>query len=184
MLICLLFAQLIPKLTTNVMNELEKILDNRPVRPPMISTLALNQRWQSLAARPRRSKSHSPCPDAVTGLVAVPLASASSPTSPTQSASLHDMTNMRKSASTFSIDGGSGEPTGHHHVRVVNSWNQRVPACKMQWLTGDAPNQLAGDPQSTTPPSSVSSVSISLPETPSSNDRSIKTSSSSDDPRN
>jgi len=35
--------QLIPKLSTTVMNELEKILDNRPVRPPMISTLALKE---------------------------------------------------------------------------------------------------------------------------------------------
>jgi voltage-dependent potassium channel beta subunit len=36
--------QLIPKLSTTVMNELEKILDNRPVRPPMVSTLAMSQR--------------------------------------------------------------------------------------------------------------------------------------------
>ncbi|XP_035714701.1 voltage-gated potassium channel subunit beta-2 isoform X1 [Folsomia candida] len=33
--------QIIPRLTSTVMNELETILDNRPVRPPMISTLAL-----------------------------------------------------------------------------------------------------------------------------------------------
>ena len=38
--------QLIPKLNANIMNEIERILDNKPSRPPMISTLAL--RWQSI----------------------------------------------------------------------------------------------------------------------------------------
>jgi hypothetical protein len=38
--------QLVPKLNTNTMNELERILDNKPIRPPMVSTLAL--RWQSV----------------------------------------------------------------------------------------------------------------------------------------
>uniref|UniRef100_A0A1B6BY05 NADP-dependent oxidoreductase domain-containing protein n=1 Tax=Clastoptera arizonana TaxID=38151 RepID=A0A1B6BY05_9HEMI len=33
--------QLVPKLNTNTMNELERILDNKPCRPPMVSTLAL-----------------------------------------------------------------------------------------------------------------------------------------------
>ncbi|XP_065348532.1 voltage-gated potassium channel subunit beta-2 [Cloeon dipterum] len=33
--------QLVPKLNTNIMGELERILENKPVRPPMISTLAL-----------------------------------------------------------------------------------------------------------------------------------------------
>ncbi|XP_011313874.1 voltage-gated potassium channel subunit beta-2 [Fopius arisanus] len=33
--------QLIPKLNTNMMNEMERILDNKPCRPPMVSTLAL-----------------------------------------------------------------------------------------------------------------------------------------------
>jgi aryl-alcohol dehydrogenase-like predicted oxidoreductase len=33
--------QLVPKLNTNTMNELERILDNKPIRPPMVSTLAL-----------------------------------------------------------------------------------------------------------------------------------------------
>ncbi|XP_017799410.1 PREDICTED: voltage-gated potassium channel subunit beta-2 isoform X2 [Habropoda laboriosa] len=33
--------QLIPKLNANIMNEIERILDNKPSRPPMISTLAL-----------------------------------------------------------------------------------------------------------------------------------------------
>ncbi|XP_043286141.1 voltage-gated potassium channel subunit beta-2 isoform X2 [Venturia canescens] len=33
--------QLIPKLNTNMMNEIERILDNKPCRPPMVSTLAL-----------------------------------------------------------------------------------------------------------------------------------------------
>ncbi|KAK0177941.1 hypothetical protein PV328_001935 [Microctonus aethiopoides] len=33
--------QLIPKLNTNMMNEIERILDNKPSRPPMVSTLAL-----------------------------------------------------------------------------------------------------------------------------------------------
>ncbi|KAF4533265.1 hypothetical protein B566_EDAN010500 [Ephemera danica] len=40
---CLLLgaASLVPKLNTNTMSELERILDNKPVRPPMVSTLAL-----------------------------------------------------------------------------------------------------------------------------------------------
>lgn len=38
--------QLIPKLNAGIMSELERILDNKPSRPPMISTLAL--RWQSM----------------------------------------------------------------------------------------------------------------------------------------
>lgn len=38
--------QLIPKLNANIMSEIERILDNKPSRPPMISTLAL--RWQSM----------------------------------------------------------------------------------------------------------------------------------------
>ncbi|VEN40512.1 unnamed protein product [Callosobruchus maculatus] len=33
--------QLIPKLNSNVIMEIERILENRPIRPPMISTLAL-----------------------------------------------------------------------------------------------------------------------------------------------
>ncbi|XP_034947370.1 voltage-gated potassium channel subunit beta-2 isoform X2 [Chelonus insularis] len=33
--------QLIPKLNTTMMNEIERILDNKPSRPPMVSTLAL-----------------------------------------------------------------------------------------------------------------------------------------------
>ncbi|KAG7201480.1 hypothetical protein KM043_004240 [Ampulex compressa] len=33
--------QLIPKLNANIMNEIERILDNKPSRPPMVSTLAL-----------------------------------------------------------------------------------------------------------------------------------------------
>ncbi|XP_053950208.1 voltage-gated potassium channel subunit beta-2-like [Anastrepha ludens] len=33
--------QLLPRLSTSVMMELERILENKPVRPPMISTLAL-----------------------------------------------------------------------------------------------------------------------------------------------
>ncbi|XP_053993745.1 voltage-gated potassium channel subunit beta-2 isoform X1 [Hylaeus anthracinus] len=33
--------QLIPKLNANIMTEIERILDNKPSRPPMISTLAL-----------------------------------------------------------------------------------------------------------------------------------------------
>jgi hypothetical protein len=33
--------QIVPKLTTAVVAELERILDNKPVRPPMISTLAM-----------------------------------------------------------------------------------------------------------------------------------------------
>ncbi|XP_075211987.1 potassium voltage-gated channel subfamily A regulatory beta subunit hyperkinetic isoform X2 [Lycorma delicatula] len=33
--------QLIPKLNTNTMNELERVLENKPCRPPMVSTLAL-----------------------------------------------------------------------------------------------------------------------------------------------
>ncbi|XP_017877055.1 voltage-gated potassium channel subunit beta-2 isoform X3 [Ceratina calcarata] len=33
--------QLIPKLNANIMSEIERILDNKPTRPPMISTLAL-----------------------------------------------------------------------------------------------------------------------------------------------
>ncbi|KAG5336117.1 KCAB3 protein, partial [Acromyrmex heyeri] len=33
--------QLIPKLNANIMSEIERILDNKPSRPPMISTLAL-----------------------------------------------------------------------------------------------------------------------------------------------
>ncbi|XP_054271493.1 voltage-gated potassium channel subunit beta-2-like isoform X2 [Macrosteles quadrilineatus] len=33
--------QMVPKLNTNTMNELERILDNKPSRPPMVSTLAL-----------------------------------------------------------------------------------------------------------------------------------------------
>jgi len=32
---------LVPKLNTVMMGELERILENKPVRPPMISTLAL-----------------------------------------------------------------------------------------------------------------------------------------------
>lgn len=37
--------QLLPRLSSGVMLELERILENKPVRPPAISTLAL--RWQS-----------------------------------------------------------------------------------------------------------------------------------------
>lgn len=37
--------QLLPRLSASVMLELDRILDNKPVRPPPISTLAL--RWQS-----------------------------------------------------------------------------------------------------------------------------------------
>lgn len=37
--------QLLPRLSAAVMLELERILDNKPVRPPMISTLMM--RWQS-----------------------------------------------------------------------------------------------------------------------------------------
>ncbi|XP_039280937.1 voltage-gated potassium channel subunit beta-2 isoform X2 [Nilaparvata lugens] len=33
--------QLVPKLNTNMMNELERVLENKPCRPPMVSTLAL-----------------------------------------------------------------------------------------------------------------------------------------------
>lgn len=33
-----------PKLSAAVMLDLERVLDNKPVRPPMISTLAM--RWQ------------------------------------------------------------------------------------------------------------------------------------------
>nr|CAD7427234.1 unnamed protein product [Timema monikensis] len=33
--------QLVPKLNTTTMTELERILDNKPTRPPMVSTLAL-----------------------------------------------------------------------------------------------------------------------------------------------
>lgn len=33
--------QLLPRLSANVMLELERILENKPIRPPMISTLAL-----------------------------------------------------------------------------------------------------------------------------------------------
>ncbi|XP_022905616.1 voltage-gated potassium channel subunit beta-2 isoform X2 [Onthophagus taurus] len=33
--------QLVPKLNTNVMAEIERILENKPTRPPMVSTLAL-----------------------------------------------------------------------------------------------------------------------------------------------
>lgn len=35
------FFKLLPKLNSNVMAELERILDNKPVRPPMVSTLAM-----------------------------------------------------------------------------------------------------------------------------------------------
>lgn len=38
-----------PKLTNEVLTELERILDNKPVRPVRVSTLA--QRWQELAAQ-------------------------------------------------------------------------------------------------------------------------------------
>lgn len=43
--VTLLFFQLVPRLSIGVMLEIERILDNKPVRPPMISTLAM--RWQS-----------------------------------------------------------------------------------------------------------------------------------------
>lgn len=33
--------QLIPKLNASIMSEIERILDNKPSRPPMVSTLAL-----------------------------------------------------------------------------------------------------------------------------------------------
>ncbi|XP_071454381.1 voltage-gated potassium channel subunit beta-1 [Hetaerina americana] len=33
--------QLVPKLTSSTMSELERILENKPVRPPIVSTLAL-----------------------------------------------------------------------------------------------------------------------------------------------
>lgn len=33
--------QLVPKLNTNMMAEIERILENKPSRPPMVSTLAL-----------------------------------------------------------------------------------------------------------------------------------------------
>lgn len=36
-----IFLQLLPRLSTSVMLELERILDNKPIRPPAISTLAL-----------------------------------------------------------------------------------------------------------------------------------------------
>jgi hypothetical protein len=31
----------VPKLLTAVMLDLERVLDNKPIRPPMISTLAM-----------------------------------------------------------------------------------------------------------------------------------------------
>lgn len=34
-------VQLLPRLSTGVMLELERILENKPIRPPAISTLAL-----------------------------------------------------------------------------------------------------------------------------------------------
>jgi hypothetical protein len=37
-------VQIVPKLLTAVMLDLERVLDNKPIRPPMISTLAM--RWQ------------------------------------------------------------------------------------------------------------------------------------------
>ena len=33
--------QIVPKLSGAVMMDLERVLDNKPVRPPMISTLAM-----------------------------------------------------------------------------------------------------------------------------------------------
>lgn len=33
--------QLLPRLTVSVMLEIERILDNKPIRPPMISTLQM-----------------------------------------------------------------------------------------------------------------------------------------------
>lgn len=38
--------QLVPKLNSTMMADIERILENKPTRPPMVSTLAL--RWQSM----------------------------------------------------------------------------------------------------------------------------------------
>jgi len=42
--------QLLPKLTNSVMEELDRILCNKPVRPPMVSTL--QQRWAATGGMP------------------------------------------------------------------------------------------------------------------------------------
>lgn len=133
--------QIIPRLTSTVMNELENVLDNRPSRPPMISTLALglNQRWQSLPTVEMIESSLS----MIGAGVAINNKEIMSP-SPSQgqgqcrgrtSLELHQ---LRKSLSTGSIE-VARTPTqelqhhDHQHDRVVSSWNSRVPTCKMQW---------------------------------------------------
>lgn len=48
-----IFFQLIPRLTDSTMTEIEQILLNKPIRPPMISTLELRWRAGSLLNTPR-----------------------------------------------------------------------------------------------------------------------------------
>jgi len=50
--LCMLFnsLQLLPKLTNTIMDEMDKILTNKPVRPPMVSTL--QQRWAATGGMP------------------------------------------------------------------------------------------------------------------------------------
>ncbi len=43
LLILIIEQQIVPKLSAAVMLDLERVLDNKPIRPPMISTLAM--RW-------------------------------------------------------------------------------------------------------------------------------------------
>jgi len=50
--LCMLFnsLQLLPKLTNSLMEEVDKVLTNKPVRPPMVSTL--QQRWAATGGMP------------------------------------------------------------------------------------------------------------------------------------
>merc|ERR1712013_880940 len=50
--LCMLFnsLQLLPKLTNSIMEEMDKVLTNKPVRPPMVSTL--QQRWAATGGMP------------------------------------------------------------------------------------------------------------------------------------
>jgi len=50
--LCMLFnsLQLLPKLTNAIMDEIDKVLSNKPVRPPMVSTL--QQRWAATGGMP------------------------------------------------------------------------------------------------------------------------------------
>ena len=45
-----MFLQLLPKLTNAIMDDIDKVLSNKPSRPAMVSTL--QQRWAATGGMP------------------------------------------------------------------------------------------------------------------------------------